>query len=304
MRLLTRSDFDGLCCAALLAEAGVADDIKFVHPKDVQDGKVDVSADDVLANVPYVPGCGLWFDHHSSEIERGAFGDFKGASDPAAPSAARVIYNHYGGAAKFTNPLMADMLAAADKADSARFTAGEILKPRGWTLLAFILDPRTGLARYRDYDISHYHFMMNMVRLCRTKSIYEILEEKDVKQRTARYFEQDELFREMLKSNSAAFGKVIKTDLRGVEEIYSGNRFLIYSLFPEQNISLQVLWGFQKLNTVITCGHSIITRTSNADVGSLMLAHGGGGHKKAGTCQVKNEDADRIVGELIQKLNA
>ena len=304
MRLLTRSDFDGLCCAALLTEAGVVDDIKFVHPKDVQDGKVEAMAGDVLANIPYVPGCGLWFDHHTSEIERGAYGDFKGASDPTAPSAASVIYNHYGGAAKFSNPLIADMLAAADKADSARFTADEILNPRGWTLLAFVLDPRTGLARYRDYDISHYHFMMNMVRLCRTKSIHEILEEKDVKQRTARYFEQDKLFREMLQSNSAAHGKVIKIDLRCVDEIYSGNRFLIYSLFREQNISLQVMCGFQKLNTVISCGHSIINRTSNADVGSIMLSHGGGGHKKAGTCQVKNEDADRIVEELIQKLNA
>ena len=147
MRLLTRSDFDGLACAALLTELGMIDDIKFVHPKDMQDGNVEVDGNDVLANVPYVPGCGLWFDHHSSEAEREKYGNFYGVSDVACPSAARVIWNHYGGVARFDNPYLQDLVGAADKADSADFTIDEILNPTGWVLLSFIIDPRSGFGR-------------------------------------------------------------------------------------------------------------------------------------------------------------
>lgn len=302
MRLLTRSDFDGLGCAALLKELGMVDDIKFVHPKDIQDGKVEVTEDDILANIPYVPGCGIWFDHHSSENERRAYGDFQGVSDPDAKSAARVIFSYYGGAEKFTNPQLQELVTAVDKADSADFTADEILNPTGWALLSFVMDPRTGLGRYKDYRISNYQLMEALIDYCREKSIDEILEIEDVKERTRRYFEQDKLFREMILANSTAHGQVVVLDLRDQEEIYTGNRFLIYSLFPEQNISITVMWGFQRQNIVMTLGHSIINRSSNVDVGSLMLKHGGGGHRRVGTCQVPVEIADRILEELIEEV--
>lgn len=303
MRLLTRSDFDGLGCAVLLKEVGVIDDIKFVHPKDIQDGKIEVTENDLLANIPYVKGCGLWFDHHSSEEERKAYGEFKGVSDTSARSAARVIYKYYGGDKKFTDSHIRNLVAAVDKADSADFTAEEILNPKGWVLLSFIMDPRTGLGRYKDYKISNYQLMMDMIGYCRNKTVEEILKMPDVKERVRRYFEQDKLFRDMIRANSKIRGKVIVVDLRNQGEIYTGNRFIIYSLYPEQNISIQVIWGLNRQNIVMTCGYSIINKTANTDVGALMLRYGGGGHRRVGTCQVPVEDADRVLEELIMEMN-
>jgi len=302
MRLLTRSDFDGLGCAALLKEKGVIDDIKFVHPKDIQDGKIDVDENDILANIPYVKGCGLWFDHHSSEAERQAYGEFKGKSEPSALSAARVVYEYYGGEKTFDNPHITDLIRAVDKADSGNFTVDEILNPKGWELLSFVMDPRTGLGRYKDYRISNYSLMMDMIDYCRSKTVEEILEIEDVKERTRRYFEQDALFKEMARANTTTHGNVIVMDLRNQEEIYTGNRFVLYSLYPDQNVSIQVMWGFQRQNIVMTCGYSIVNRTCTADIGSLMLKHGGGGHKKVGTCQIDVEKADEVLESLIEQL--
>ncbi|MBM4054553.1 MAG: exopolyphosphatase [Planctomycetes bacterium] len=303
MKLLTRSDFDGLGCAVLLKEIGLVNDIKFVHPKDIQDGKVEVTSEDILANIPYVKGCGLWFDHHSSEDERKTYGRYEGLSDPSALSAASVIYKYYGGEKKFTNPLIKELLKAVDKADSANFTADEILHPKGWVLLAFVTDSRTGLGRYKDFRISNYQLMLNMIDYCRAKTIDEILADKDVQERVTLYFQQDTLFREMIKANTKTYGRVVVLDLRSQKEIYTGNRFLLYSLYPDQNISLQVMWGLHEQNVVITCGHSIINRTSHVDVGSLMLKYGGGGHKKAGSCQVETRMADKILEEIVQEMN-
>jgi len=303
MRLITRSDFDGLGCAVLLKEIGIIDDIKFVHPKDVQDGIIEVTPNDILTNIPYVKGCGFWFDHHSSEKERKLYGEFEGKSDPSAPSAARVVYDYYGGEKRFSDPHLKEVVKAVDKADTADFTPDEILNPKGWVLLSFIMDPRTGLGRYRDYRISNYALMMDMIDYCRTKTIDEILEIDDVKERIRRYFEQDKLFREMIIANTTIRKNVIVLDLRNQEEIYTGNRFIIYSLYPEQNISIQVIWGFRQQNIVMTCGHSIIDRTSKTDVGSLALKYGGGGHRKVGTCQIPTEKADEALEEIIQQMN-
>ncbi len=298
MRLLTRSDFDGLGCAALLKELDMIDDIKFVHPKDIQDGKIEVDEEDILANIPYVKGCGLWFDHHSSEKERKAYGDFTGVSDSTAKSAARVIFDYYGSKEKLNNPHLYELIEAVDKADSGDFSPEEILNPKGWDLLSFVMDPRTGLGRYSDYRISNYQLMMAMIDYCREKTVDEILAIGDVVERTKRYFEQDKLFKEMVKENTTVEGNVIILDLRNQEEIYTGNRFILYSLFPEQNVSIQVLWGFQRQNIVMTCGYSILNRTATVDIGSLMLKYGGGGHKKVGTCQVPIEDAENVLTEL------
>jgi len=303
MRLFTRSDFDGLGCAVLLKEIGVINEITFVHPKDIQDGVFKISSNDILANIPYVKGTGLWFDHHSSEAERKEYGDYEGKSDPSAPSAARVIYEYYGGKERFDNPHIDDVLKAVDKADSGKFTVDEILNPKGWVLLSFLMDPRTGLGRYKDYRISNYALMMDMIDYCREKTAEEILEISDVKERVDRYFEQEKPYKEMIKKNSTIHGNVILLDVRNQKEIYTGNRFLIYSLYPEQNISAMVIWGVKKQNVVITCGHSIINRTSKTDVGSLMLQHGGGGHKQVGTCQVPTKKADQIIKDIVAQMN-
>jgi nanoRNase/pAp phosphatase (c-di-AMP/oligoRNAs hydrolase) len=302
MRLLTRSDFDGLACAALLKDLNIIDHWKFVHPKDLQDGIIDVTDNDVLANVPYVKGANLWFDHHSSEGDRlGADIEFTGSSR-VADSAARVIFDYYDGDNKLKKFL--PMVVAVDKVDSAKLTRDEILNPTGWILLGFVMDPRTGLGRFRNFRISNYELKENLIDACASQDIDEILANPDVKERIDLYFEQDALFREMVARHTSVRKNAIVTDLRNVATIYTGNRFLIYSLYPEQNISLWIVDGRNKQNCPIAVGHSILNRSSNTDVGALMLKYGGGGHHQVGTCQVDYADADRVIEELIAKINA
>lgn len=302
MRLLTRSDFDGLACAVLLKEIDLINGYKFVHPKDMQDGKIEVTCNDVLANVPYVAGCGLWFDHHLSEQKRVLdVAQFEG-SFKESPSCARVIWEYYGGHDKFGKHLDA-MMEAVDKCDSANLDVDDIENPQNWILLSYIMDSRTGLGRYRDYRISNYQLMEDMVEYCRTRSIEDILALPDVQERLTRYHEQTALFRDMIRANATQRGNVVVVDLRNQDDIYAGNRFVLYTMFPTANISIQVMWGFQRQNIVMTCGHSIINRTSKTDVGNLMLQHGGGGHLAVGTCQVPEEKAEQVLEELIVRMN-
>jgi len=300
MDLLTRSDFDGLACAVLLREIGLIGKWKFVHPKDLQDGNVRVTANDILANVPYVPGCGMWFDHHTSEWERiGKPEGFVG-SLRKLDSAARVIYEYFKD--RYDISKFETMLEQVDKVDSGRLTADDIMNPQGWVLLGFLSDPRTGLGRFRDFRISNYSLMEELIDFCRTRPIEEILELPDVKERVDLYHEQTALFKAMLQKNTTVKGNVIVTDLRNIEVINAGNRFLIYSLFPEQNISMWIVDGKNKENVAIACGYSILNRTATVDVGSVMLRYGGGGHKQVGTCQVPYNDADKVIAELTEKL--
>ena len=300
MRLLTRSDFDGLACAALLIELGLVDSFKFVHPKDVQDGIVEVNSNDILANIPYSKGCGLWFDHHSSEEERGSLKEqFKGSSTPA-PSCARVVYDYYGGREKF-GPDFDELMNAVDKADSAQFSVEEVLNPKGWELLAFIMDPRTGLGRFRQFRISNYQLMEKLADEIRHQKIDLIMNDIDVKERVNLYFEQTELYKDMVIRHSTVHKNVLVTDLRGAETIYTGNRFLPYALYSDTNISIWAIKG-RLGNSVFTCGKSIINRNSKVNIGSIMLSYGGGGHNNVGTCQVPDEKAEQVLGDLILKL--
>ena len=302
MRLLTRSDFDGLACAALLKEAGIIDSYKLIHPKDMQDGLVVVTDNDVLANVPYVPGCKMWFDHHSSETTR--VGGLKTEGESRlAPSCARIIYDYYGG--NVIMPHLEQLVNAADKVDSGNINVEEILHPQGWVLLAFLMDPRTGLGRFRNFTISNYNLMENLIDACRTMAIDEILDMPDVKERIELYFEQETLFRKMIKANTKTHKNVIITDLREADTIYSGNRFLIYAMYPDQNISIWVTTArvTGELKCMLAVGHSVINRTSNTDVGRLMLRYDGGGHRQVGTCQVPASDTDRIINECIRQTN-
>jgi len=300
MNLLTRSDFDGLACATLLKEVGVIGELKFVHPKDIQSGIIKVTPNDILANVPYVDGCGMWFDHHTSEWERlgqpqGFVGSLRNLD-----SAAHVVYDYYKDRHDLNR--FAEMLDGVDKVDSGKLTADEILNPAGWILLGFIMDPRTGLGRFRHFRISNYQLMETLIELCRTMEIDEILAYPDVFERVDHYREQTELFKQMLAENTTTYKNLVITDLRGVETIYAGNRFMVYSLYPEANISIWIVDGKNKQNAVIAVGYSILNRTATADVGSILLSYGGGGHKQVGTCQVPYEECDRVVGELKTKL--
>jgi nanoRNase/pAp phosphatase (c-di-AMP/oligoRNAs hydrolase) len=298
MRLLTRSDFDGLACGALLEYLGIIDDWKFVHPKDIQDGLVETGPNDVLANIPYIKGCKLWFDHHYSESERvGAEAYFEGVSR-LAPSCARVVYEYYGGDEKLGR--FKEMIKFVDKVDSGDLSSDEILHPKGWILLGFIMDPRTGLGRFRDFTISNYDLMKQLAKACREKPIDEILALPDVQERIELYNRQDKLFREMIKKYARIEGNAIVVDLRGVETIQVGNRFLIYTMFPGQNISLFIVDGRNRQNCVITVGYSIINRSATVNVGSLLLKYGGGGHVQVGTCQVDYDDADKVIQEITE----
>jgi hypothetical protein len=280
MRLVTRSDFDGLACGALLKEVGIIDSWKFAHPKDLQDGLIPIDENDVLANVPFVEGCGLWFDHHSSEFERNQLeGKYKGESR-ITPSCARIIYDYYGGKERF--PQFDDMMEAVDKVDSGNLTVDEILNPQGWILVGFLMDPRTGLGRWRNFTIPNYKLMEELMDACRTMSTEEILALSEAHTRV----EKD----------------VIISDLRGVDPIYTGNRFLIYSLYPEQNISVWIVNGKGGQGCSAAVGYSIINKTSNVDVGSLMLKYGGGGHRKVGTCQFSDETMDEQLPKLLDEI--
>lgn len=301
-RLVTRSDFDGLVCAVLLKDLGIIDDIKFVHPKDMQDGTILISDSDITTNLPYVEGVHLAFDHHLSETIRVGDKPDNHIIDPDAPSAARVVYDYYGGKEKFPN-VSEDMMAAVDKGDAAQFSEAEILKPAGWDLLNMLMDSRTGLGRFREFRVSNYQLMMQLIDYCRDHTVDEILALPDVKERVDLYFEHENKFKDQIKRCSTVHGNLVVLDLREEEKIYAGNRFMIYALFPECNISIHVLWGLNKLNTVLATGKSITNRTSKTNVGELMLKYGGGGHENAGTCQVENDDAERVLGELIEQIN-
>ncbi|MEP6875996.1 MAG: exopolyphosphatase [Burkholderiales bacterium] len=300
-RLITRSDFDGLVCAVLLNEMKLIDEIKFVHPKDMQDGKIDVGPHDITTNLPYVPGAYLAFDHHLSEtIRNGKHRNHIIEVD--APSAARVVYNHYG--AKNAFPRITDeMMVAVDKADSAQYEREDILVPEGWVLLNYLMDARTGLGRFRNFRISNYALMMDLIEYCRDHTIDEILDLPDVQERVDLYFAHGEPAREQIQRCATVHGNLVVLDLRGEETIYATNRFMVYALFPQCNISIHMMWGVQKQNTVLACGKSILDRSSKTSVGELMLGYGGGGHKAAGTCQVAVDVADTTLARLIKRIN-
>lgn len=300
-RLLTRGDFDGIVCAALLREQGLVHDVTFVHPQDMQAGRIAVDDGVVTANLPYVAGCHLAFDHHSSELLRMAGKRPENlVNDPLAASCARVVYDHFGGAGAFPN-IPATLMEAVDKADAANFTEMEILDPYDWTLVNFVLDARTGLGRFREFRISNEAMLMKMIDLVRTHSGEDILLDRDVSERVRLYFEHEELFRQQLRRCSRQHGDVLVIDLRGENPIFAGNRFMAFALFPTARVSLHCLRGTEG-RTVFALGKSILDRSSPVHVGNLCLKYGGGGHAGAGTCQVPNEQAESVLAELIEAL--
>lgn len=303
-RLVTRSDFDGLVCAVLLRQLGLVDEITFVHPKDVQDGVVAITGRDVLTNLPYDPRAHLVFDHHRSETLRLEGERANHVIDAGAPSAARVVYDHFGGAERFPH-VSPELMDAVDRADSAAYGIEEVLEPQGWTLLNVLMDSRTGLGRFRQFRVSNYQLMMQLVDACiEHQDVEEILALPDVAERVELYRAQHELFTAQLRRCSSLRGDVVVVDLREEEVIHAGNRFVVYALFPGARVSVHVLWGRERLNTVLAVGKSIVDRTSPVDVGAVCLRHGGGGHAAAGTCQVAHEDAGRVLDEVVAAVRA
>jgi hypothetical protein len=279
-----------LTCAILLSEVEQIDEVDFAHPKDVQDGKATLSKNDILANLPFDERAGLWFDHHISQADA-SWNDFAGAYD-VAPSAARVIANHYK-SPKFAR--YENLLEATDRMDAAELTRDDIVSPKGWILVGYTLDPRTGLSDFRPY----FRHVMSLVK---SKSAEEVLKDPQVQERVAKLREEEDAFLKSLKEHSKADGNVVVTDFRGTGDLPHGNRFLIYTLFPEQNVSVRVADGFNKQFVSIQVGHSILNRTCKTNVGELLLEHGGGGHFGAGTCQPTAEDASNVLASIVNVL--
>jgi len=297
-RLITRPDFDGIVAAVLLRSLGLIDlkDVIFADPSDMQQGRVPVSGKDITTNLPYVEGVHLCFDHHASELTRVGKKDNL-IINPDAPSAAHVIYDYYGGKEKFPN-ISDEMLAAVDQADSADYTEEDILAPSGWTLLNFLIDPRTGFDRMPSLATSQEDFMRDLIVYCQNPNIDEILELEDVRERLEAYIANHEFAERQVRRCSDVQGNLIVTDLRQEKEFIPCNRFLAYGLYPEANISLTVQ-NLPDGTVEFALGKSIVNRTSNTDVGALMLKYGGGGHRAAGTCRTKPGDADKILSEII-----
>jgi len=301
-RLVTRSDFDGLICAVLLKELKMIDDIVFVHPKDMQDGKVAITDRDITTNLPYVNGVHLAFDHHFSETLRNPKAD-NHIIDSDAPSAARVVYNYFGGETHFP-AAWHEMMEAVDKADSAQFSQEEILDPQGWVLLNFLMDARTGLGRFKEFSVSNYQLMMDLIDYCKDHNIADVLQLPDVQERVLLYREHEAAAKAQILRCTTVQGQLAVLDLRQEETIYAANRFMIYALFPECTISIHVLWGLRQQNTVFAIGKSILNRSSKINIGELCLAYQGGGHANAGTCQIDNAQSEQVLAELIQKITA
>lgn len=302
-RLVTRSDFDGLVCAVLLKKLNLIDDIKFVHPKDMQDGKIAITENDITTNLPYVENAFLIFDHHLSETIRNTEPRLNHIIDPNAPSAARVVWDYYGGLDVFPEAWV-EMMEAVDKGDSAQFTRDEVLDSTGWNLLNFLMDARTGLGRFRDFRISNYNLMMDLIDYCGNHTIEQILDLPDVRERIELYREHENKFKEQVMKCGTVYKNLVVLDLTEEEVIYAGNRFIIYALFPQCNISIHKMWGFQKQNIVFATGKSIFDRSSKTNVGELMLEYGGGGHHAAGTCQIDVDLAPKVEQELIKRITS
>ncbi|ELV8590731.1 exopolyphosphatase [Vibrio vulnificus] len=301
-RLVTRSDFDGLVCAVLLKQQDLIDEIKFVHPKDMQDGLIDITENDIVTNLPYVAEAHLVFDHHLSETIRNRGRHANHIINPNAPSAARVVWDYYGGTSVFPVEWI-EMMEAVDKGDSAQFSRDDVLDSKGWNLLNFLMDARTGLGRFKEFRISNYNLMMDLIDYCKNHTIEQILDLPDVKERIDLYREHEIKFKEQIQRCATVHKNLVLLDLTNEETIYAGNRFIIYALFPDCNISIHKMWGFQKQNVVFATGKSIFDRGSKTNVGELMLKYGGGGHQAAGTCQINLEDAERVQAELIEQIN-
>lgn len=300
-RLVTRSDMDGLVSAVLLKELDLIDEIKFVHPKDMQDGIVETTENDIVTNLPYVEKAHLIFDHHLSETVRNEEIRNNHIINPTAPSAARVVYDYYGGKETFKN-IPEEMMIAVDKADSAKFNLEDVLNPKGWELLSFLMDARTGLGRFREFRVSNYQLMMDLIAYCKNHTIEEILELPDVRERVELYFKYEKDFKAQLERCTKLYGNVAVVDSRKEEIIYPGNRFMVYAMHPDTNISIHVIWGVKQQNTVFAVGKSIFNKSSKTNIGDIMLKRGGGGHMAAGTCQIANEIANEELIKLIEEL--
>ena len=292
MRLVTRGDLDGVTSAVLLSEMEKIDSIELIHPQDITNKKFEITGRDVMANLPYHPGCAMWFDHHElTESNEKPPSGFKG-KHAIAPSVARVIYEYYGQdkLGKYDH-----LVKETDRLDSARLAVEDVTDPQGVILLGFTIDGRTGIGSFKDY-------FNNLVSWLRTMPVDEVLKQPEVVERTKRMKEANADFISSLKAHSKKDGNVVITDFRPLEKIPVGNRFLIYTVFSDVNVSVRLQWGPGKQFVAATLGHSIFDRSCKTNIGQLCSVYGGGGHRGAGACVLEPDKANGQVKEIIETL--
>ena len=294
MRLVTRPDLDGLTCAVLLSQCEAIDSIELLHPQDVADRRIAIGPSDILANLPYHPSCGMWFDNHLlTDAKAMPATGFRGRYGKA-PSAARLVYDHY----LPDHPALSRheaLVAETDRLDSAQLTLDDVLSPSGYVLVGLTLDARTGLGSPREY------FEM-LVPAVRERPVEEVVELPEVRARAARMREQDHAFRDALLAHSRSDANVVVTDFRPLDRVPVGNRFLVFTLFPTANVGVRVEWGPRRERVSVSAGKSIFNRTSRANLGVLMSLHGGGGHVGAGACQLTPPTAEAHIAEIVDTL--
>jgi len=294
MRLVTRPDLDGLTCGVLLSECETIDAVELVHPQDVAERRVTITAQDVIANLPYRPECGMWFDNHLlTDPKAMPPTGFKGRYGKA-PSAARLVYEYY----LQGHPQIArheKLVSETDRLDSAQLTLEDVVSPAGFVLLGLTLDPRTGLGSLREY-------FDELLPALRTRPIDEVLALPSVRERAARMREQDQAFRDVARAHSRVEGHVVVTDFRAVDPIPVGNRFLVFTLFPEASAAVRIQWGPGRERVSVSAGRSILNRRSKANIGVLMSLYGGGGHAGAGACLLDPATADARIAEIVRSL--
>ncbi|MFQ6615418.1 MAG: exopolyphosphatase [Fidelibacterota bacterium] len=300
MRVIYRGDLDGVVCAAILIDVGLCDELVQTHPKDMQDGKVDVTTEDIICNLPYHPNCYMWFDHHSSEVVRTDLpADFRGLVD-VAPSAAGLVYRYF----LPEHPKLIryeDLVRETDRVDSANLTLEQVKNPAGTVLLGFLLDPRTSLGLTHDFTISNYRWVSQIPELLTKHTVDEILDMSDTRERIDVYHKMQEKSEDFYTAHSSLDNNVIVTDVRG-EKIPPANRFIVYTLpgMDAGNISVRIADGKKGEFDTISVAHSIFVRTSPVDCGELCKRYGGGGHRGAATCQPPLEESDRVFREIIE----
>jgi hypothetical protein len=294
MRLVTRPDLDGLTCGVLLSECETLDAVELVHPQDVTDRRIPIGPADIIANLPYHPSCGMWFDNHLlTDPKAMPPTGFKGRYGKA-PSAARLVYEHY----LPTHPALArhqTLVSETDRLDSAQLTLEDVVSPSGYVLLGLTLDPRTGLGSLREY-------FDELLPAVRARPIEAVLALASVRERVARMHEQDQAFRDAARARSRLDGSVVVTDFRDLDPIPVGNRFLIFTLFPEASAAVRVQRGPDRERIAVSAGRSILNRSSRANIGVLMSLHGGGGHAGAGACLLAPANADARIAEIVGAL--
>ena len=295
MRLVTRGDLDGLTCAVLLSVNEAVDGIALIHPQDITDGRAHIRETDIIANLPYHPDCALWFDHHlhtatanvPPESFRGSFGQ--------APSAARLVYEFYGGSALM--PQFEELVRETDRLDSADLTPDDVITPSGYIQLGFTIDGRTGMGTFEKY-------FLHLVGLLKSGTpIDQVLEEPAVRKRCDILESESRRFCEELRNHSRVEGNVVITDFRDLDHVPIGNRFLVYALFPEVNVSVRIHWGPNRTFPMALIGHSIFNRSCKTNVGDLAARYGGGGHRGAGSVPLMDEPEQQIR-MIINELKA